>query len=229
MLVELPKLTERIRKPTDPCFFPRSSIISLVPRQFSHLFVTHRERERERKKKREKKRERKKKTIWRMTPTAGAWSSSSRYFRCQKAATSLSLRHQRLSFGFSSIRFSHREDRGLDDRNYTETASKKDVLKQIRACVHDLLRKHGRLIEDLNRCVDQTGYQGIYSILWFALYWPIIKYACTDMWSGKWTIFFFFKKGDISYWQFSSELGLTRTLFHSILISWNVWNNFLCV
>lgn len=165
MLVELPKLTERIRKPTDPCFFPRSSIISLVPRQFSHLFVTHRERERERKKKREKKRERKKKTIWRMTPTAGAWSSSSRYFRCQKAATSLSLRHQRLSFGFSSIRFSHREDRGLDDRNYTETASKKDVLKQIRACVHDLLRKHGRLIEDLNRCVDQTGYQGIYSIL----------------------------------------------------------------
>ena len=59
MLVELPKLTERIRKPTDPCFFPRSSIISLVPRQFSHLIVTHRERERERKK-REKKREREK-------------------------------------------------------------------------------------------------------------------------------------------------------------------------
>lgn len=108
-----------------------------------------------------------------MTPTAGVWSSSSRYFRCQKAATSLSLRHQRLSFGFSSIRFSHREDRGLDDRNYTEAASKKDVLKQIRACVHDLLRKHGRLIEDLNRCVDQTGYQ-------FNIFHPLIRIVLAD-------------------------------------------------
>lgn len=65
-------------------------------------------------------------------------------------------------FVFLSIRFSHREDRGLDDRNYTGAASEKDVFKQIRACVHDRLRKYARLIfGDLNRSMNQIGqYEG---------------------------------------------------------------------
>ena len=113
-----------------------------------------------------------------MTPTNGAWSSGNRYFRCQEAAISLSLRHQRLSFRFLSIRFSHREDRGLDDRNYTGAASEKDVFKQIRACVHDLLRKYARLIEHLNRSANWTGWYIFeeYSILWLPRW--TTKYMC---------------------------------------------------
>lgn len=59
----------------------------------------------------------------------------------------MSLRHQRLSFGFSSIRFSHRADRGLDDRNYTWAASEKDVFKtDTRVRVPSPSRKDSRLI-----------------------------------------------------------------------------------
>lgn len=52
-----------------------------------------------------------------------------------KAGTSLSLRHQRLSFGFSGVRFSHREDRGLDDRNYTRLASAEKDERLLNAAV----------------------------------------------------------------------------------------------
>lgn len=88
-------------------FAEGKSIISLIPRQFSHLVIT---RERHR----------------RMTPAWPFGSRRSGHFRCQPEAASLSLRHQRLSFGFSNVRFSHRGDGGLDDRNYTRPASEKD-------------------------------------------------------------------------------------------------------
>lgn len=81
-----------------------------------------------------------------MTATGDAWSSRSvGTSGARRRPISLSLRHQRLSFGFSSIRFSHRADRGLDDRNYTWAASEKDVFKtdtRVRAPS----RKHSRLI-----------------------------------------------------------------------------------
>lgn len=76
-----------------------------------------------------------------MTPARPFGSRCSGHFRCQpEAGTSLSLRHQRLSFGFSNVRFSHRGDRGLDDRNYIRPASEKDG--RLSACVRStLIRK----------------------------------------------------------------------------------------
>jgi hypothetical protein len=66
-----------------------------------------------------------------MTPAGPAVRFLGGYFRCRapaEAGISLSLRHQRLSFAFSGVRFSHREDGGFDDRNYTREAraSEKD-------------------------------------------------------------------------------------------------------
>lgn len=77
-----------------------------------------------------------------------AWSSRSvGTSGAGRRPISLSLRHQRLSFGFSSIRFSHRADRGLDDRNYTWAASEKDVFKtDTRVRVPSPSRKDSRLI-----------------------------------------------------------------------------------
>lgn len=93
-----------------------------------------------------------------MTIAAGDASWSSRSVGtsgARRRPISLSLRHQRLSFGFSSIRFSHRADRGLDDRNYTWAASEKDVFKTDTRVRVPSPRKDSRLIG--SEPVHQTG------------------------------------------------------------------------